>query len=801
MLHNRSVLAHTCAAVDRLSMLNTPWPPLERVQASLDEVMREHADSILEDANTQEVEEAAKSNGIALTATEQSVADRAAAVAKQEELKRHADAAIKAALEREARGCGSDWMEQASTESDGASSNKSLRTPEAKRQRPQPLSPSNQNLNRSPEAAAQAVAEVEEEDGIAAMEIDEAASASVEAVREGLLEGGVHLQQDKEKIDAAARKGGKLAGATVKQEIIAEHAASNAASKAAAAQPSAQPSSSNEPPAARKKRDVPAMTREEMEVLYWSCRQQKFQWEPDEEGFFMVAEVEAADVVRLDVATPKGTGKGCGASLGARYSTVVLKWCVVNADGDEEVVPSSQMAWVRLSVPDMVHGKKDGKWWSMQVGCHDYIPSKHQTATALYVDSKIVKHACKGHQQPKAWAIVEAKTQVTKAIPVRLWDCDHFMCFKTPLEGPYPLAFREYAAVQDSELRKLQDASLAVSDSFCYLRNNHPLVMTTPSPTAALIEWRERMGPVEKLIDFTGHWAASDLVKEEEDWATLGNKEGDLTVPQKIFDEVLRNLPAPRAMASKTGACVFSKSAFALPVKPLRITLAKLPAKRNSRKAPEAEEAKSAPNVPKKTPGRQPGAMKKPQPVATSRQTRGSAPPPAPPPPPLPKALPRVALKPLRPPANTTRNAAAGVVAGGQPLPDTSHVLPERLAAMQLDNTAATHGVPPGAPSSPSSGSHSSLTSAQSTALTEMNLKLDSIQKKAELQIEHLREANQKLLAELHGMKCQVAARDATIVEMRSNATVLTNQQVLWENMCKSMLDSNSAERRSKKNK
>ena len=116
-----------------------------------------------------------------------------------------------------------------------------------------------------------------------------------------------------------------------------------------------------------------------------------------------------------------------------------------------------------------------------------------------------------------------------------------------------------------------------------------------------------------------------------------------------------------------------------------------------------------------------------------------------------------------------------------------------------MDNTAATHGAPPCGPSSPSSGSHSSLTSAQSTALTEMNLKLDSIQKKAELQIEHLREANQKLVAELHGMKCQVAARDATIVEMRSNATVLTNQQVLWENMCKSMLDSNSAERRSKK--
>ena len=295
------------------------------------------------------------------------------------------------------------------------------------------------------------------------------------------------------------------------------------------------------------------------------------------------------------------------------------------------------------------------------------------------------------------------------------------------------------------------------------------------------------------LIDAHANMASRDIVKEEEDAALRNNKPGDLSVPKQVYDAVVKAIIPRRAMAERLGCAAFKIDVFQLPVTPLKIFPKDPPAQAKRKKELEA--------AAKRPQGRQPGAMKKQAPTPTQRTSRQKAADEAKAKADKEKKI--AADKALKEAAaaekkanaaaaknqNSSRNAAAGVVDGGQPMPQNPHSLPAHLHSL--------HGNQYGSPNSSNASSnlYGSLTSAQSEAITELNRNVMDLRSKMGAQEEEYKERiktlealNAKQSSEMSTVCSQLAASQATVQELRTQHATAVSMQNTFERMCNNML-------------
>jgi hypothetical protein len=552
--------------------------------------------------------------------------------------------------------------------------------------------------------------------------------------------------------------------------------------KPAAAPSSAAASSSS----GSTKRKQPQMTVAEMQVLYIKCRQVKLQWEPDEEGCYLVPEVDSVDVIKMDSVVPHGTGKNCGSSLGAKYTQCHLRWCMLDDMGEEIYVPDMDPIVIRA--PDILRQSKLNQLLSHQTTSHDFIPSVPQMAHTLYEDCKIVKFDKLGHQKPFAWSIVDTVASASKTTPVVLRDCEFLTKIGGALHGPYPDTFKEYVIKMDEKLMELANKALLVNEAYAWMREHHP-EMFLPKPVEQLRLW-SHANDEDKIIEVCGENASHDIVYEECCPHMKGKRLGDRGVPVEVskqqYDEVIKALPARRRLVQKMGCVLFEKETFDLPVTPVDKFI-----KKSEKPPPPSAKAKAAASQKPKA-GRPQGGGQAKKVAESARSTRSAvatkkpAPPPfvPPPPPPPPPPLSNASMSSKNSTRNTSQNAAAGTVPGGSPLPPFSHV---------------SHDDPSQNLTSPGSNMSGSLTSAQSAAMTErfdrQDAKLEKLTEKLEnrrtaeyADMMQVKSENMKLREQLALANCNLAAKTATITALERQAETTKTMQQQWTTMCNSML-------------
>ena len=333
------------------------------------------------------------------------------------------------------------------------------------------------------------------------------------------------------------------------------------------------------------------------------------------------------------------------------------------------------------------------------------------------------------------------------------------------LEGSYPDAFKEFVKDKDRQLMGLQNRLIATSDNLSFLNE---LNLLSPTPLDALRYWSSHSGAM--LAEVVGRQAAVEILDEEESPHVKGKKSSkDTLVSQQIYDEVIRAMGPKKKLVAGMGSILMGKN-FELPLIPLNLKVDK---KKTADMAAEA----------KKPQGRQRGPMAKPAAVETGRvSTRGQKVPKPPAPPAW--SQPAKANK----SNNTSANGAAKTVQGGSTLPSNSHVVPEHLQHLQQFRSPA------------SSRSGVSADSLSSHAITELGKsvaeavgsKLDQLSSQqteaSAAEIAKLQTENEKLREALQKVTCELAAKDATLTEVRRNKEEQSQMHSQWTAMCNSML-------------
>ena len=802
-------------------MSGTYWPPKERYSHIIEEIEREYQEHLIDEEAGKEQLLVEKSLGIAPTEAEAAVMERAARLAK-EELRQQAQSLLQHTqqLESERVNVADD---DADTEDQDAmkctpdssqASAKSHGTPQSKRQRPMPLSPSQRDLPRQPEVAA----EIQSEDVVEPIDLEASEDALLLATQppaqptqfaQYVDDNHAKIQDCKAAIFQAQLEGGNEAAVRVKMEKIEQYSQGQIsaeqvmAREMSAQQPqqppaaphapvasSSSPAPEQSPSAAANPQKKPPLNVKEMQMLYLKVREQKFQWTPDEDDHYQVAEVDSGLVVKLDAVVPKGTGKSCGSSLGAKYSCAHIRWCFINSEGEEEYAnfDGSELDF-DLMAPDLVHNSKAGNWMSFVTPSHDFVPSKHEMAVTMYGECKNVKFDAPRNRGAYGWSVVDTVSSTDKLIPIRLYDCDKYIDLKKDIEGPFPQEFKDYCAEKDLELIKLMNDSMLKLSTFITMREHYP-TMYLPRPIQKFHEWADNSQ--DFLMAAIGNMAARDIVKEEEDAVTRNNKKDDKTVPKQMYDQVVKNLPARRTMCERLGRSVFKNDDFNLPMTPLSITI---------RDPPAHAAQKRKQDQTKKAQGRQHGPMAKKQPAPTSRTSRQvtaqqekekrekeqKE-----------KEKEREKQERIKKNAatakNSASNAAAGSVAGGQPMPPNAHTVPSHLRAENLQQLNQQNGqyASSGSHGSPISSLPSGLSSMHSAAITEMQSDLKEMKSEIKAHQDAFKdllkgqtEEHQKHLLDLSQ---KLAASQATVHELReANASSKSMQKTL-ENMCNSML-------------
>ena len=781
-------------------MLGSMWPPIERFKDQIEELLKDYWEGQQDKDSVAAHNQLASTLGQGLTPAEEAMIERAATIAreaKKEEVKVNTEAPAKAGVD-----------DPPGTHCSASSSNADAQSPEAKRVKGMlpPDSPSNQNIPRSPVAISHVLESLSECDTVPMSSTDNTEDVMILEDVSAPAATPTDVTTSKAKVMHAAEVGGDAASLAVKVEEVEKHekgysagvetswpktkeAGPSSASKALEVE---EAKAAKDQDDAEKKEKKPArklMSSVEMQQLYLTVRRRTLQWVPnseDEEGMqsYMVAEVDNEDVVRLDSVVTKGTGKSCGASLGARYSSVHLRWVMVNEEGEEEYLTPIEEEEV-IHTPDILWSSKHSTWMSFQLSSHDFVPSKNEMAQMLYSDSKLVKFAKPRHNAPWEWLPVDTVASAAKNVPVQLFDFDTWIKIGDDVEGPFPQEFKDYVKFHDQKLVDLQNKMLLHQDNFLYLREKHSAFFL-PKPVHALQNWSNQN--VDILIQLTSEWAAHDIVKNEEDAATKNNKKADKTVPAQVYDDVVKALPPLRKMAARLGSVIFKKE-FELPVTPLNIERRESSQTKGKREREQGRTATSAAAASRSTRnvGRQPGAMKKTAPAAASRDTRSkAAPKAAPPPPPAPPPLPTKVK-------NTPANAAAGNVSGGQPVPENSHPVNPNLAHLQIP--MPQHGSPHGSTSHGSTSSYPSNLS--SAAYTELNTKIDTVLTKMsstkadedkDKELSMLRAESASLRKSLMQATSELAASQARLEEVRDKEANAKQACERMEAMCKNVL-------------
>ena len=794
-------------------MWGTIWPPMHRFK------------EILEDARTEWQEEnggmlgEAKSNAamVSPTPVEEAVQQRAFSLGVQERNNVASEIMSAATLGPEAKAPeGEQQAEEKAKSMDedmtithsGSSEegNKSASTPVSKRTKPNPKSPSQRELPRDPAVLEDMMADANK---AAAIQInleaaDEELRLATETPKEPtafanfVTESQERVQAAKAAIMQAQFEGGNAAAFEVKKELVeryseGEHTANQVEAREAA--PPAPPAPSPPEPSSSSPKapsySQVSLSIKEMEMLYLKVRERNFTWTPDEEGFYQVAEIDSDFICKLDGVVPKGTGKSCGSSIGAKYTCAHIRSCYIDANGDEQYANTPEVDF-DLMVPDIVWNQIQKTWCCCIAPSHDFVPSKEVMATTLYADSKVVKFAPVRNRGHCEWTVVDTTTSSTKLIPTRLYDCSKYIDFKQSIDGPYPQCLLDYCDEKDKQLMKLINECMLHADSFLTMREHYPTLLL-PKPIVAFHQWAEH--DTQHIIDAHANMLSRDIVKEEEDAALKNNKSGDVGVPKQVYEAVLKAIIPRRAMAERLGKAAFHLNQFQLPITPLRINVKDPPFQAAQKRKKDAEEKRSQ--------GRQPGPLKAKPPASTQRTSRQQAADEAK------KSAEKEAAEKQKAAdaaakkhaaaakkhANTTANAAAGRVNGGQPMPSNAHNLPAHLSPLSSANVANLpnqYRSPEGLGGSPTSSLPSAISSQASAAITEMHSSLKEMREEMKAQREEftalLKEQSEGSHARIVDLSKQLAASQATVVELReANASSKSMQKTL-ENMCNSML-------------
>ena len=141
-----------------------------------------------------------------------------------------------------------------------------------------------------------------------------------------------------------------------------------------------------------------------------------------------------------------------------------------------------------ITCPDLLFLPDTKQWLSFQVAAHDFVPSKNEMATTLYADSRLVKFDIPRNRAPKTWLTVDTASTASKNIPVRLFEAAEWIKIGSPVQGPYPQAFKTFVAERDAKLVDLQNKCLCEQIKFLWLRQHHHTVFL-PKPVKALQTW------------------------------------------------------------------------------------------------------------------------------------------------------------------------------------------------------------------------------------------------------------------------------------------------------------------------
>ena len=799
-----------------LSLKGLTWPPIERFKDVVEDLKKEHWDRMAVEENTAQHNQLAASLGIAATAEELAIAERATDIARKEAAQEAAPAPALAATSL-SDNAEQNYMEMllngGSSESGlseaGSEATEAADTPSAKRSRRQPESPSNQNLQRSPHALHDVIADLAQGEGVERMAVDDTDGvviiedgvsftdpAAVEAHRERMAASKAAVQEAAEKLGDAASVAVKLEEIQKADPSYRAHLSSSSFTQAAGSSSAA--ATVDVTPAAAKLATLRAaaktMSREEMESLYLACRRRPLVWMPkeeeeEEEGLqdYQTAEVDDADVVRLDAVVAKGTGKSCGSSLGARYSAIHLRRVYIDADGEEqymEGVPEES-----ITCPDLLFLPDTKQWLSFQVAAHDFVPSKNEMATTLYADSRLVKFDIPRNRAPKTWLTVDTASTASKNIPVRLFEAAEWIKIGSPVQGPCPQAFKTFVAERDAKLVDLQNKCLCEQINFLWLRQHHHTVFL-PKPVKALQTWSAQ--GTDKIMEVTASWASHDIVKQEQDAALKNNKKTDNTVPAQVYNDIVKALPAQRRMAERMGSTVFQKP-FQLPVTPLTIQ----PRESSQTKAKRDRETRSttaaAQPLNRGKVGRQPGALKRVEVPPTARVSRSQS---------FPKAV-----------KNTAANAAAKSVTGGLPMPASARpsndylpplaqpTAPNLMPNLSPPGLSSFQAPSPVGSSAASSASYPSFNShsVQSVAVTEIRgMITEVIENQKSSSVENINERNKMMLElkneaallrkELANSREELAASKATCAQLLKSEEQANLHKDTFKEMCNNML-------------
>ena len=769
-----ALLTLSCPLGLALSVFGTTWPPIDRYKAII-EAFQAESDAAQEGVAIQEeIDIAQHKLGFGLTPQERAVADKAAAIAKMEQESDEAVSTAQHLADALAAAPSSDEVAPESEHLPTMSDDDTPSSPNAKRFKPYE-SPSKP---RSPQALKEALEEAKGET-VTMMDIDTTlkdndmlpsapVSEAAAPADSNIIQ--VEVQLAKAAISKAAKDGGAAAGLQMKKEEVA---------RVEKLQPpafkdvdsdsftpyvppdilNAQVNESRPGP-----KSQPAMSKEEMQMLYTQVRHVKLKWKPDEDGHYRVLEMQDDKPAKLDATVAKGAGKSCQGALGSKHPLGVLRLCYTGHD--DQVYYVEDVEPMILRTPLVFHNKHMNQLVSMQSLSRDFVPSKKAFSVNTYIDSKMVKFAAPRNRAPFEWLSIDTKATLTVTVPVRMWDCDYLIDVLGPLDGQYPKQFVEYVADRDNQLMELQNRLIASGDNFSFLQEAN---MLQPTPCAAFARWNEHNK--ETLEEVVTRQAALDILNEEERPHMKGRKKEQI-VSKVIFDEILRALPPKRKLVVNMGSILFGRT-IELPLVP--------PTLQCDDKPPPKEPEKRAQ-------GRQPGPMSQVPVTSTNRKTRAQAapkvtPPPPPVPPPLPTPrVPKGGFK-KQTTKNTPANGAAGAVAGGAPLPWNSHPVPDHLAHLVGD--------------SPGGRSRSSDSSLQSAAITELGNKLETklgsmldskFQNMTLPELEKLRSENAKLLAELYEVKLQLASSSATVKALETAKSEQQQMHQQWTTMCNSML-------------
>ena len=614
------------------------YPRDDRYKARLEKFQAEAKAALEEQKTESEIQEHTQSLGYNLTPYEVAVVERAnkiAAVERAEEERRATFEKQIAAIasagpfdEKEGEDDVNVSGDEGSTHSDSANGHHSTHSTPAKKR----FKPHQSPVPRSPEALREAM-ELDDDPPAPMMDVN------AELRPDDLLpdvfppqvanthfgSSSCYLQEEvetsKQRVFVAGFMHGDTRGLEVKREemdrLSSLQPAPQPVDNAAASPP--QPPVNVTPkvvavpqpkPKPKPTKQVPAMSKEEMQTLYMQVRRKPLQWKPDEDGHFQVVVFNEPKPIKIDGTVPKGSGKTCQHSLGVRHPTAVLKWMM--QDGDE-VIEVPGVPQEKLHTPQVFHNLPMDQLVSIQSLSRDYVPSKKSFAVAPYLDSKIVKFDKPRNRAPFEWIIVETKATSTVTVPVRAWDCDYYLDIGAKLRGAYPEAFVEYCLVMDEQLIGVQNKSIASGDNFFYLNE---LKLLNPTPVDALLTWEQHSAST--IEDVIGRQAAKEIVDEEEAPHCKGKKNPKtVKVPRRVYDDVVRCLPPKRKLVAEMGSLLLGKT-FELPMVPLNIGI-------------EEPKNKPAASETQKKVGRQPGELKRAAPPTSTRATRGSAPPPPPP--------------------------------------------------------------------------------------------------------------------------------------------------------------------------